>query len=91
MPKAAVIVTKGSPREYWSVSDQGNRVARYFCAECGTPLFAQSAANQEMIAIKPGSLDDPSWFRPTANIWVSSVQPWAFIDPSLPKFEKNPG
>ena len=91
MSKAALAITKGAPRAYWSISEKGNRVARHFCAECGTPLFAESAATPDFIGVKIGSLDDPSRFKPAVNIWVKSAQPWTYIDPALMKFEKNPG
>ncbi|HEY1266828.1 MAG TPA: hypothetical protein VGH16_06190 [Candidatus Binatia bacterium] len=42
------------------------------------------------MAIKPGSLDDPSWFKPMADIWTSSAQPWDHMNPNLPKFPKDP-
>jgi hypothetical protein len=90
IPSAALSVTSGTPHAYWSISDKGNRVARYFCADCGTPLFGQSTAHLEFIAIKVGSLDDPSWFRPGGNLWASSAQPWNHLDPGLPKWDKDP-
>ena len=91
MAKTAVSITNGEPRAYRSQSDQGNLVTRHFCAECGTPLFAESAARPDFIGVKIGSLDDPGRFRPAANIWVKSAQPWTYLDPALPRFDKNPG
>ncbi|HVI76055.1 MAG TPA: hypothetical protein VM683_13805 [Anaeromyxobacteraceae bacterium] len=44
----------------------------------------------EVVVIKVASLDDPSWFRPMADIWMGSAQPWEPTDPSLPKCPKNP-
>jgi hypothetical protein len=35
-------------------------------------------------------LDDPSWFRPQMDIFISDAQPWDQVDPALPKFEKYP-
>ena len=88
--KSALSIVKGSPRAYWSLSESGNRVARHFCAECGSPLFAESAANSDFIGVRIGSLDEPGRFKPAANIWVKSAQPWSYIDPALPRFDKNP-
>jgi hypothetical protein len=73
MMRADVHVTPDMPRAWWSDSARGNRVARYFCDECGTPLFAESAANPAFIAIKAGSLDDPSLFRPAGYERLSAV------------------
>jgi hypothetical protein len=90
MPSDAVQLLKGTPKTFWSLSDTGNRVARLFCENCGTPLFAHSPARPDIMAIKVGSLDDPSWFRPQANIWVSSAQPWSQLDADIPQFRNNP-
>ena len=90
VPKAALAVTKGSPRAYASRSALDNRVVRRFCADCGTPLFYESAINPDLIAIKVGSLDDPAIFKPAANLWVSAAQPWHHIDPAVPWFAKGP-
>jgi hypothetical protein len=89
VPRPAFAITKGTPRAHWSRSETGNRVARYFCPDCGTPLHAESEAFPQVVSIKPGSLDDPSQFRPMVNLWVSAAQPWHHIDRALPKFEKN--
>jgi hypothetical protein len=37
-----------------------------------------------------GSLDDPSWVRPTRDIYTDSAQPWDYLNPALPKFPKMP-
>jgi hypothetical protein len=75
---------QGEPRAYRSKADSGVAVFRSFCADCGTPLFSGNEKNAEVIAIKLGSLDDPSKFAPSAHIWTSSAQPWHQIDPNAP-------
>ncbi len=37
-----------------------------------------------------GSLDDPSWYEPSRDIYVKSAQPWDLMDPSLPKSDGMP-
>ena len=34
--------------------------------------------------------DDPSWFRPEADIFVKSAQPWDYMNPDLPKYSAYP-
>lgn len=85
-----VTVTKGEPRAYAVTADSGERIERLFCPECGTPLFARNPAHPEMLPIKVGSLDDPGFFRPQAEIWVRSAQPWQYRDPAVPQFRGNP-
>lgn len=89
-PRSAIRV-EGEPRVFWSRADSGVGVFRSFCANCGTPLFAGNDQRTEFVAIKLGSLDDPSQFTPAAHIWTSSAQPWHHIDPNAPAYSRNFG
>jgi hypothetical protein len=40
--------------------------------------------------ITAGSLDDPSQYKPSIDIFTSSAQPWDYMNPALPKFPKMP-
>ena len=71
--------------------ESGNQVTRKFCGDCGSPLFSELSGQAGILAIKAGSLDDPSWLVPGAHIWTASAQPWALPEDGLPRIEKNPG
>ncbi len=43
-----------------------------------------------MTGVMAGSLDDPSLFKPTMDIFTDSAQPWDHMDPDLPKFPGMP-
>ncbi|MEZ5557972.1 MAG: GFA family protein [Pseudomonadales bacterium] len=74
--RAEFRVTRGSPREHMTLSEEGNAVTRAFCGTCGSPLFSWSEATPEMIGIKVGALDDPARFRPRYELWTSEAQRW---------------
>ena len=82
-------LSKGEPKYYFVLAESGNTARRGFCADCGTPLFAGSSAKTEFLGIKVSSLDDPSWFKPVANVWTCSAQPWDILDPNVPSYSKN--
>jgi Glutathione-dependent formaldehyde-activating enzyme len=82
--------SKGAAKEHWTTSEKGNRIARLFCEQCGTPLFAKNETHPELLPVKVGSLDDPDFFRPQANIWTESARPWHFLDAAIPQFERDP-
>jgi hypothetical protein len=84
-------VTKGLPKRYLAKADTGNEVSRYFCGDCGTPLYVQVATRFDIVGIRVCTFDDPSWFKPEANIFTKSAQPWDFLDPAVPRFETYPG
>ena len=90
MPVGAVKIT-GKPKYYESLSDEGTKVWRGFCPECGNPLFSMNDTYKEnFIAIKAATLDDPSWFKPAVDIWISSAQPWDILSPDTVKYDKEP-
>jgi len=80
------LVVRGEPRYHVTEPEPGKTVRRGFCPHCGSPLFTFLASLPGIVAIKAGSLDDPSWFHPTFDMWTSSAQPWDVMDPALPKF-----
>jgi len=89
MARSATSVTKGQTATYQKVAESGNIAKREFCPNCGTPLFASSSAGPDYIGIRAASLDNPAWFRPEANVWVGSAQPWDCMDPGVASFVKN--
>jgi hypothetical protein len=90
VPAAGFRITEGAPRFFVSLSDAGNHVTRAFCPECGSPLFIRVSSRPDIVGLRVGSLDDPSAFRPEADIFVKSAQPWDHMNPDLPKYETYP-
>ncbi len=88
VPRKAVTIT-GEVKYYDAIGDSGNVISRGFCPHCGSRLFGLRAQT-DRISIQAGSLDDPSWFRPQVDFYVSSAQPWDYLNPNLTKFAKFP-
>jgi Uncharacterized conserved protein len=86
VPAAAFTVIRGAPTFHSVVADSGHSARRAFCPACGSPLFASTSARADVVAIRAGSLDDPSWFRPQAEVWVAGAQPWVRLNPDIPHF-----
>jgi len=42
------------------------------------------------VGLRVGSLDDPTEFRPAADIFVKGAQPWDHMNPDLPKHQTYP-
>ncbi|CAN5299642.1 GFA family protein [soil metagenome] len=62
-------------------SEGGNPVDRYFCGQCGSPIYSEvkSLRDAGLILIKAGTLDDPLRIAPGAHYWVSSKQDWVAL------------
>ena len=69
-------VLNGKLTTYVRVSDSGQRVTAYFCPMCGSPIYGELERFPDIVAIRPGTLDDTSWFKPERHIWTSSAQNW---------------
>jgi hypothetical protein len=86
---AGFAIVKGEPRGYTSAGESGRSVTRFFCPDCGSPLFTVPPLHPETRFLKAGSLDDPSAVRPARQSWTRSRVSWAAIDPDLPSTEKG--
>ncbi|WP_209504664.1 MULTISPECIES: GFA family protein [unclassified Ruegeria] len=53
---------------------------RYFCPECGSPVFARSGTEVE---VHLGCLDAPDQFTPTYECWTKRREAW------LPEFAET--
>lgn len=89
VPQVALTST-GASQEYTVTAPSGRTVSREFCAECGSPVFLKAGVRPNMIGVWAGSLDDPSWYRPQAAIWVASAQPWDTLHPTIRQFRQGP-
>jgi hypothetical protein len=92
VPKEAFRLTKGQLRYHFTPRLAGGRHKRGFCAECGSRLTGGEfdEGSTGFIGITAGSLDDPSWFRPQMDFFVSDVQPWDHMDAAIPKHALYP-
>ena len=82
-------ITSGTPRSFTKQGDSGRSVARYFCPDCGSPLFTAPPLHPDIYFIKAGSLDDPTRVKPDRQAWTRSRVAWATIDPDLTSYDKS--
>lgn len=81
---------KGAPKYYAKGSDAGSEVSREFCQSCGSPLTFRTAYRPKLILITAASLDDPSAYAPTMNIFTSSAPHWDVMDESIERHDRAP-
>jgi len=49
-------------------------------------IWGDSEARPAAFSLRPGTLDDTTWFALGAHIWIRSKQPWAPLG-DIPAFE----
>ena len=82
--------TAGALTCFDKLADSNRGVRMFRCAGCGGKLWNQPLAFPEILVVKPGTLDDPSWAIPIGNIWTERRLPWVTIDPALVNFPRQP-
>ena len=91
VPAAAQDLTvEGTMAAYERPTDSGSRTKCWFCPECGTRIYHQSARSPDRVTLKGGTLDDPSELEPDAHLWVSRKQAWLTLPPDVPTYDTQP-
>lgn len=85
IPKPAFRFTRGEPKLYAdSDTASGNTVERWFCGNCGSPIYSALPATPDMLYLKTGTLDDTSGFTPQFHVWCDSKQNWVTLEEGVP-------
>jgi hypothetical protein len=91
LPANAFKFTKGELTYHLNSRPNGEQHKRGFCAKCGSRVTGgESEEGSDMIGILSGSLDDPSLFQPTMDIFTEDAQPWDTMDPGTKKYPQYP-
>jgi hypothetical protein len=89
LPEPALNLT-GPLKTFTGRGDSGKATYRRFCADCGSPLIDAAEVMPDVVMIYTGTLDDPSWVKPTMEIYCDSAQPWVKLEGEQQRFPKMP-
>jgi len=91
IPQDRFRVTRGEPKMFSRRTAATKVMECWFCPDCGARLFhmpgGSAYANRNL---KPGTLDDTSWLRPTIHFWTRSAQKWVDIPDGEIRYETQP-
>ena len=73
--KDSLTVT-GLTKEFTRIADSGNELTGVFCPDCGVRVYHAPKPVRDVLALKPGTLDDTGWLRPDSFTWMKSAQGW---------------
>ena len=90
VPADKFTLAQGTPRRYADKADSGRTLFRYFCGDCGSPLYSPRAATPETLSVRAGTLDGSGGLKITANIWCASAPSWGYIDPGTTQHPGQP-
>lgn len=66
----------GDTAVYLDVGDSGKTVERHFCQRCGSPILSNVSGLQHLALIKAGTLDHPSAFQPSIEVYYDRHVEW---------------
>lgn len=82
------LIVTGEARSFSRPAHSGAILTRWFCAVCGTPLYAQSSRAEGVVMVPPGLFaGQTEWFASSQLIFARSHQEWDTIDPALPRYD----
>ena len=84
--KSAFQLLRGNLKRFTRKADSSRSVACAFCPECGTRIYHELGSLEGTLSLKPGTLDDTSFLRPTTELWATRRQPWIRLPPDLRSF-----
>jgi hypothetical protein len=89
VPSDRLKFTGAEPKYHAVKADSGRTMRRGFCGECGSPVSARRPETPLIEFLCAASLDDPSKFSPSCEVWVSRADPWHHLHPHTQKFEQG--
>lgn len=80
---------KGNVKSYVKTTDSGVKRVQAFCADCGTPLYAESLEMPKIRSLRVGSIDQRASLKPRRQNWCKSAFTWSGNILAIPRFEKG--
>jgi hypothetical protein len=81
------LTVTGLTKQFMRIADSGNEVTGVFCPECGVRIYHFLKSVPDVLSLKPGTLDDTSWLRPSHLIWMKSAQGWVPVPNGIKALE----
>jgi hypothetical protein len=88
-PSEAVQISRGSPHTRERTADSGSTLTTWFCASCGSTLFAKNSSRPRVLTIHVGSLESRREVPITAHIWTKRKVKWVTLPNDHRVFEEN--
>lgn len=85
---AEALAVAGDIKSFDRPSDSGATFTRYFCPECGTPLYGHSSRAPDIRMVAVGFFAGQNdWYEPNQLIFARSRQTWDLIADHLPQHQ----
>lgn len=89
VPAEDVHLTQGTLKSFQRPGN-GQTLTCSFCPDCGTRIHYVPERSPDQVSLKPGTLDETGWLRPTVHFYASSAKPWVKIPDDATAFDTMP-
>ncbi len=83
-------ISTGELKSFTRQADSGQIFTNSFCPDCGTRIHHHASKATGHLSLKPGTLDDTSWLKPTHHVFARSAQPWFIFPEDAQVFDMVP-
>lgn len=90
VPGGSLEITAGAPVRQDLPRGSGGAFTAVSCLACTTRLWGEAGNHPRLAVMRPGTLDDTSWVRPSVHLWTRSAQPWVVFPPDARRYDTQP-
>ena len=65
-------IAKGAPKP-WRHESRGAEGTSWFCDDCGGRIYGERNTRPNSVNVRAGTLDDTTWLRPAAHLFMRSA------------------
>ncbi len=88
--RQAIEVTLGEAPLNSAPTSDGRMRHNRICPRCVTKLWSEPERRPDIAVVRAGTLDDTSWLKPAAHLWMRSAQPWFTLPEGVQRYETQP-
>ncbi|WVR03033.1 hypothetical protein IAU60_000022 [Kwoniella sp. DSM 27419] len=81
-------LTGPSPGKYVAKGSSGNDTERYFCSDCGSPLWT-AVADPNIVFVKGGLFDPGCVPRPATHLFGKNMEDWEIVHEGAERMEEQ--
>lgn len=70
---------QGRSTTWVRTADSGNRLAFFFCPDCGATVYYRAEANPELTGVPIGAFAEPGFPAPKFSVWEAMQHPWVSV------------
>ena len=80
----------GEVSSYSHTADSGSTMTKRFCPNCGSLLFGNNSAKNNVVSIRAGTVDQLDLIKPVVNVFMDSKVSSTSIDKNLKQASRMP-